>query len=165
MYVSPVSATSRITVTIAVIIETIIKYSKYITPVKTTSSIRKVSKISTESVNGIPTRSCGCFIKKFTGKHLCWSVFFHKVAGLKNDSKVVSTELAENINSYIKTATEDNDFKYQKLSQTLRQLHLDEVKGKLQYHISIIQLRRLEGINPIRNHYLCNSRKNVTNNW
>ena len=78
---------------------------------------------------------------------------------------MVSTELAEKFNSYIKTATEDNDFKNQKLNQTLRQLYLDEVKGKLQYHISIIQLRRLEGINPIRNHYLCNSRKNATNNW
>ena len=46
------------------------------------------------------------------------------------DSKGVSTEFDEKLNSYIKTAVVDNNFKNQTLDQTLKQIYLSKVKGK-----------------------------------
>ena len=52
-------------------------------------------------------------------------------------SKVISTELYVKFNSYIKAATEDNNFsKY----QTLKKIYLSEVMGNFQYSFSIDQL-------------------------
>ena len=49
------------------------------------------------------------------------------------DSKGVSTEFDEKLNSYIKTAVVDNNFKNQTLDQTLKQIYLSKVKGKDRY--------------------------------
>ena len=46
------------------------------------------------------------------------------------DSKGVSTEFDKKLNSYIKTAVVDNNFKNQTLDQTLKQIYLSKVKGK-----------------------------------
>ena len=64
---------------------------------------------------------------------------------------MVSTDLDEKFNSYIKTVTEDNKLKNHKLEQTLKQKLKKEVnasfqnKGnKLQYEFNLEQLAKLE---------------------
>ena len=46
------------------------------------------------------------------------------------DSKAVSTEFDKKLNSYIKTAAEENNFKNQTLDQRLKQIYLWKAKGK-----------------------------------
>ena len=65
--------------------------------------------------------------------------------------KVVSTDLDEKFNSYIKTVAEDNELKNHKLKQTLKQKLKKEVnisfrnkRNKLQYEFNLQQLAKLE---------------------
>ena len=65
--------------------------------------------------------------------------------------KVVSTDLDEKFNSYIKTVAEDNELKNHKLKQTLKQKLKKEVNisfrnkpNKLQYEFNLQQLAKLE---------------------
>ena len=51
--------------------------------------VKKVFLKSTETHNFVIISYCECILKnftKFTGKHLCWSLFFDKVAGLKPET-------------------------------------------------------------------------------
>ena len=48
----------------------------------------------------------------------------------------------------MKTAAENKNFKNLTLDQTLKQIYLSEVKGKLQYNFSMVQLEKLEEVNP-----------------
>ena len=72
-------------------------------------------------------------------------------AKITNDAQVVSTDLDEKFNSYIKTVAEDNDLKNHKLEQTLKQKLKKEAnvsfrnKGnKLHYEFNLEQLAKLE---------------------
>ena len=51
--------------------------------------VKKVFLKSTETHNFAIISYCECILKnftKFTGKHLCWSLFFDKVAGLRPET-------------------------------------------------------------------------------
>ena len=72
-------------------------------------------------------------------------------AKITNDAQVVSTDLDEKFNSYIKTVAEDNDLKNHKLEQTLKQKLKKEAnvsfrnKGnKLQCEFNLERLAKLE---------------------
>ena len=64
---------------------------------------------------------------------------------------MVSTDLDENFDSYMKTVAEDNELKNHKLEQTLKQKLKKEVsvsfrnkRNKLQYEFNLEQLAKLE---------------------
>ena len=59
------------------------------------------------------------------------------------NSKAVSTELYEKLNSEIRTS-----FKNQTPDQTLQQIYLSEVMGNLQYSFSMVQLEKLDEFHP-----------------
>ena len=72
-------------------------------------------------------------------------------AKITNDAQVVSTNLDEKFNSYIKTVAEDKELKNHKLEQNLKQKLKKEVnvsfrnkKNKLQYDFNPEQLAKLE---------------------
>ena len=59
------------------------------------------------------------------------------------NSKAVRTELYEKFDSDIRTT-----FKNQTLDQTLKQIHLSEVMGNIQYNFSMDQLEKLKEVHP-----------------
>ena len=72
-------------------------------------------------------------------------------AKIVNDAQLVSTDLGEKFNSYIKTVAEDSKLKNLKLKQTLKQKLKKEAnesfrnKGnKLQYEFNLEQMAKLE---------------------
>ena len=72
-------------------------------------------------------------------------------AKITNDTQMVSTDLDENFDSYMKTVAEDNELKDHKLEQTLKQKLKKEVsvsfrnkRNKLQYEFNLEQLAKLE---------------------
>ena len=50
--------------------------------------------------------------------------------------------------SYIKSATEDNNFENETPDQTLNQIYLSEYWGNLQHSFSMDQLEKLEEVHP-----------------
>ena len=58
---------------------------------------------------------------------------------------MVSTEFHKKFNSYVKTATEDNNFSHY---QTVKQIYLSKVMGNLQNSFRMDQLEKPEEVDP-----------------
>ena len=71
-------------------------------------------------------------------------------SNIPGDSKAVSTDLYEKVNSYIEIVIDVNNFENQTSDKKLKQIHLSEVMGNLQYSFSMGQLEKWEEVHPNR---------------